>query len=65
MIILFVVSNLVEAKIELNQASPPSLLVDDARGLDGGVWFGSELKGVVHILMYVDPSKVKTNDHVE
>ncbi len=28
-------------------------------------WSRSELKGVVHILMYVDPDKVKINEHVE
>ena len=66
MIVLFVASSLVNADLELNQAPPLALLAGDVGGrLDGTSWNSSELKGVVHILMYVDPDKIKVNEHVE
>ena len=66
MVILFVASNLVEAGLELNLEPPPVKLIGEVGGrLDGTAWSSSELKGVVHILMYVDPDKVKINEHVE
>ena len=66
MIVLFVASSLVNAELELNQAPPLARLAGDVGGrLDGTSWNSSELKGVVHILMYVDPDKIKVNEHVE
>ncbi len=66
MVVLFVASNLVEAGLEVNQEPPPVKLIGEVGGrLDGTAWSSSELKGVVHILMYVDPDKVKINEHVE
>jgi hypothetical protein len=66
MVVLFVASNLVEAGLELNPEPPPVKLIGEVGGrLDGTAWSSSELKGVVHILMYVDPDKVKINEHVE
>ena len=66
MFALVVVSNLGNADLELNQAPPLVRLVGDQGGrLDGTSWDSSELKGVVYILMYVDPDKVKVNEHVE
>ena len=58
MIVLFVASSLVNAELELNQAPPLARLAGDVGGrLDGTSWNSSELQGVVHILMYVDPDK--------
>ncbi len=66
MIALFVVSGSVNADLKLDQVPPPAELAGDAGGrLDGTSWNSSELEGVVHILMYVDPDKVKANEHVE
>ena len=66
MIVLFVASSLVNADLELNQAPPLARLAGDVGGrLDGTSWNSSELKGVVHILMYVDPDKIKVNEHVD
>ena len=66
MTILFAVSSLVKAELELNQAPPLAQLADDVGSrLDGTAWKSNELKGVVHILMYVDPDKIKVNEHVE
>ena len=66
MTILFALSSLVKAELELNQAPPLAQLADDVGGrLDGTAWNSNELKGVVHILMYVDPDKIKINEHVE
>ena len=66
MIVLFVVSSSVNADLELNQVPPLAQLAGEAGGrLDGTSWDSSELEGVVHILMYVDPDKVKVNEHVE
>ena len=66
MTILFALSSLVKAELELNQAPPLVQLAGDVGGrLDGTAWNSNELKGVVHILMYVDPDKIKINEHVE
>jgi len=66
MTVLLVVSSLVNADLELNQAPPLAQLANDVGGrLDGTSWNSSELKGVVHILMYVDPDNIKINEHVE
>ena len=66
MIVLLVVSSSVNADLELNQVPPLAQLAGEAGGrLDGTSWDSSELEGVVHILMYVDPDKVKVNEHVE
>ena len=66
MIVLFVVSSTVNADLQLNQVPPLAQLAGEAGGrLDGTSWDSSELEGIVHILMYVDPDKVKVNEHVE
>ena len=66
MIVLFVASSLVKADLELNQVPPLIQLAGDVGGrLDGTSWNSSELQGVVHILMYVDPDKIRVNEHVE
>jgi len=65
-IVLFVASSLVKADLELNQVPPLIQLAGDVGGrLDGTSWNSSELQGVVHILMYVDPDKIRVNEHVE
>ena len=62
MMVLFVASSLVKADLELNQVPPLIQLAGDVGGsLDGTSWNSSELKGAIHILMYVDPDKVKVN----
>ena len=66
MIVLFVASSLVKADLELNQVPPLIQLAGDVGGrLDGTSWNSSELQGVVHILMYGDPDKIRVNEHVE
>ena len=66
MFVLFGVSGLVNADLQLDQAPPLAQLAGDLGGrLDGTSWNSSELKGAIHILMYVDPDKVKVNEHVE
>ena len=54
------------AEITLNQKPPVVELSGTAGGrVDGSPWSSTELTGVVHILMYVDPDEVKENEHVE
>ena len=66
MLVLFVFSDLGYADLELNQ-TPPLVQLAGIHGgrLDGTSWNSSELKGAIYILMYVDPDKVKVNEHVE
>ncbi|MBT4405829.1 MAG: transcriptional regulator [Acidiferrobacteraceae bacterium] len=46
---------------------PPFLILEGKAGgrVDGSAWSSAELTGKVHVLMYVDPDKVKVNSHVE
>ncbi len=54
------------AQLALDQQPPIVSLTDKAGGrVDGASWSSAELKGKVHILMYVDPDEVKLNAHVE
>ena len=45
----------------------PTVVLDEKKGglVGGGPWSSASLNGKVHILMYVDPDKVKVNAHVE
>ena len=54
------------ADIKIGEA-PPFLLLEGKAGgrVDGSAWSSAELTGKVHVLMYVDPDKVKVNSHVE
>ena len=47
--------------------TPPTVILDGESGgrVGGGAWSSDSLTGKVHILMYVDPDKVKVNAHVE
>ena len=47
--------------------TPPTVIFDGESGgrVGGGAWSSDSLMGKVHILMYVDPDKVKVNSHVE
>ena len=54
------------AEIRLGEPLPPVVLEAENGGqLDGSSWHSDSLKGVLHILMYVDPDEVKVNLHVE
>ena len=54
------------ADLKIGQAPPLLLLEGKAGGrVDGSAWSSAELTGKVHVLMYVDPDKVKVNSHVE
>ncbi len=54
------------AQIEIGGTVPPVVLVNGTGGMVGGDrWSSVSLTGKVHILMYVDPDKVKVNTHVE
>ena len=65
-LVLFAISDLGYADLELNQ-TPPLVQLAGIHGgrLDGTSWNSSELKGAIYILMYVDPDKIKVNEHVE
>ncbi len=66
MFALFVVSDLGIADLELGKLPPQVQLAGEHGGrLDGTSWNSSELNGTIHILMYVDPDKVRVNEHVE
>ena len=63
---LLIVSDLSNADLNLNQVPPKIRLSGDHGGrLNGTSWNSSELKGILHILMYVDPDKINVNEHVE
>ena len=54
------------ADLKIGEAPPLLLLEGKAGGrVDGSAWSSAELTGKVHVLMYVDPDKVKVNSHVE
>ncbi len=54
------------ADLKVGEAPPLLLLEGKAGGrVDGSAWSSAELTGKVHVLMYVDPDKVKVNSHVE
>ena len=66
MFALLLLSNISNADLELNLAPPPIQLAGAQGGrLDGTDWNSSELKEAIYILMYVDPDKIKVNEHVE
>ena len=54
------------AQVVIGEAIPVVVLDEEQGGLvGGGPWSSASLNGRVHILMYVDPDKVKVNAHVE
>jgi hypothetical protein len=54
------------AQVVIGDVVPPVVLEKKSGGLVGdGPWSSASLNGKVHILMYVDPDKVKVNAHVE
>lgn len=54
------------AQVVSGEAIPVVVLDEEQGGLvGGGPWSSASLNGRVHILMYVDPDKVKVNAHVE
>ena len=54
------------AQLIIGEAVPTVVLNEKNGGLvGGGPWSSASLNGKVHILMYVDPDKVKVNAHVE
>jgi len=54
------------AQITIGDTVPPVVLDNETGGRVGGDgWDSASLTGKVHILMYVDPDKVKVNAHVE
>ncbi len=64
--LLLLQPNPVSADLALGQAPPVLILEGDAGGrVGGGLWSSASLEGKVHVLMYVDPDKVKINRHVE
>ena len=66
-LVLLIGAGIVQASgINVGHRPPIVELAGDAGGrVDGKPWSSRELTGVVHILMYVDPDEVKTNEHVE
>lgn len=66
LLILVLSSPALLADLKIGQAPPLLLLEGKAGGrVDGSAWSSAELTGKVHVLMYVDPDKVKVNSHVE
>lgn len=66
MFVLFIFSDLGNADLVLNRTPPlVELAGDDGGRLDGSSWNSSELEGTLSILMYVDPDRIKVNEHVE
>ena len=54
------------AQVVIGDVVPTVVLEKKSGGLVGdGPWSSASLNGKVHILMYVDPDKVKVNAHVE
>ena len=54
------------AQLVIGEVVPTVVLDEKKGGLVGdGPWSSASLNGKVHILMYVDPDKVKVNAHVE
>ena len=54
------------AQVVIGEAIPVVVLDEEKGGLvGGGPWSSASLNARVHILMYVDPDKVKVNAHVE
>jgi hypothetical protein len=66
LLILFLSSPALLADLKIGE-TPPLLLLEGKEGgrVDGSAWSSAELTGKVHVLMYVDPDKVKVNSHVE
>ena len=66
LLILVLSSPALLADLKIGQ-TPPLLLLEGKAGgrVDGSAWSSAELTGKVHVLMYVDPDKVKVNSHVE
>ncbi len=54
------------AQLNIGETVPTVILDGETGGrVGGGAWNSDSLTGKVHILMYVDPDKVKVNAHVE
>lgn len=65
-LVLFLSAPALLADLKIGEIPPLLLLEGKAGGrVDGSAWSSAELTGKVHVLMYVDPDKVKVNSHVE